>query len=51
MDEFVGASFLPHKRFAQRRAPGTNIDSASGGVVTSTIGTPRNVQFALKLIF
>jgi hypothetical protein len=32
-------------------APGTNIDVASGGVVTSTIGTPRNVQFGLKLIF
>ncbi|HXN21341.1 MAG TPA: TonB-dependent receptor [Candidatus Dormibacteraeota bacterium] len=33
-------------------APGTNIDSAtSGGVVTSTISAPRNVQFALKLYF
>jgi hypothetical protein len=32
-------------------APGTNIDTASGGVVTSTISTPRNVQFGLKLIF
>jgi hypothetical protein len=32
-------------------APGTNIDSASGGVVTSTISTPRNIQFGLKLIF
>jgi hypothetical protein len=32
-------------------APGTNIDTTSGGVVTSTISTPRNVQFGLKLIF
>ncbi|HTP36718.1 MAG TPA: TonB-dependent receptor [Candidatus Acidoferrales bacterium] len=32
-------------------APGTNIDTASGGVVTSTISTPRNIQFGLKLIF
>jgi hypothetical protein len=32
-------------------APGTNIDTASGGVVTSTISTPRNIQFGLKLYF
>jgi hypothetical protein len=32
-------------------APGTNIDTASGGVVTSTISTPRNIQFGLKLNF
>jgi hypothetical protein len=32
-------------------APGSNIDTASGGVVTSTISTPRNVQFGLKLLF
>ena len=32
-------------------APGTNIDTASGGVVTSTISAPRNVQFGLKLIY
>jgi len=32
-------------------APGTNIDVASGGVVTSTISTPRNIQFGLKLNF
>ena len=32
-------------------APGTSIDTASGGVVTSTISTPRNIQFGLKLIF
>jgi hypothetical protein len=32
-------------------APGTNVDVASGGVVTSTISTPRNVQFGLKLNF
>ena len=32
-------------------APGTNIDTASGGVVTSTISTPRNVQFGMKLTF
>lgn len=30
-------------------APGTNFDTASGGVVTSTVSTPRNVQFAIKL--
>ena len=32
-------------------APGTNIDVASGGVVLSTISTPRQVQFALKFNF
>ena len=32
-------------------APGTNIDLASGGIVTSTVSTPRNIQFALKLNF
>jgi hypothetical protein len=32
-------------------APGTNVDLASGGVVTSTVSTARNVQFALKLNF
>jgi hypothetical protein len=31
--------------------PGTNIDTASGGVVTSTLSAPRNIQFGLKLIF
>jgi hypothetical protein len=32
-------------------APGTNIDVASGGIVTSTISASRNVQFGLKLNF
>jgi hypothetical protein len=32
-------------------APGTNIDTAAGGVVTSTISAPRNIQFGLKLNF
>ncbi|MBZ5626966.1 MAG: carboxypeptidase-like regulatory domain-containing protein [Acidobacteriia bacterium] len=32
-------------------APGSNIDTAAGGVVTSTISTPRNIQFGLKLNF
>jgi len=32
-------------------APGTNIDVASGGIVLSTISTPRQIQFALKLLF
>ena len=32
-------------------APGTTIDTASGGVVTSTISTPRNIQFGMKLVF
>ena len=32
-------------------APGTNVDTSSGGVVTSTISNPRNLQFALKLTF
>jgi hypothetical protein len=31
--------------------PGTNIDAASGGVVTSTLSAPRNVQVALKFKF
>jgi hypothetical protein len=31
--------------------PGTNIDVASGGVVTSTVSSPRNIQFGLKLNF
>ena len=32
-------------------APGTNIDNASGGIVTSTASSPRNLQFAMKLTF
>lgn len=32
-------------------APGTNIDVASGGIVTSTVSTPRNIQFGMKLYF
>ena len=32
-------------------APGSNIDTASGGVVLSTASAPRNVQFALKFNF
>jgi len=32
-------------------APGTNIDTASGGVVTSTVSASRNVQFGMKLNF
>lgn len=32
-------------------APGTNIDLASGGIVTSTVSTPRQMQLALKLNF
>lgn len=32
-------------------APGTNIDTASGGVVTSTLSAPRNIQLALKFKF
>jgi Carboxypeptidase regulatory-like domain len=31
--------------------PGTTIDTASGGVVTSTLSSPRNIQFGLKLNF
>ena len=31
--------------------PGTTVDTASGGVVTSTLSAPRNVQVALKLSF
>jgi hypothetical protein len=31
--------------------PGTNIDTASGGLVTSTVSAPRNIQFGLKLNF
>jgi hypothetical protein len=31
--------------------PGTTIDTASGGRVTSTASTPRQLQFALKLNF
>jgi hypothetical protein len=32
-------------------APGSNIDTATGGVVTSTLSAPRNVQLALKFSF
>ncbi|MDQ6678626.1 MAG: TonB-dependent receptor [Acidobacteriota bacterium] len=32
-------------------APGTNIDTASGGIVTSTLSSPRQLQFALKLYY
>ena len=31
--------------------PGTNIDTASGGVVTSTVSAPLNIQFGMKLNF
>ncbi|MGA3236040.1 MAG: carboxypeptidase-like regulatory domain-containing protein [Bryobacteraceae bacterium] len=31
--------------------PGTNIDTSSGGVVTSTLSAPRNIQGALKFSF
>ena len=31
--------------------PGTNIDTSSGGVVTSTLSAPRNIQLALKFSF
>jgi hypothetical protein len=31
--------------------PGTTIDTASGGVVTSTLSAPRNIQVALKFSF
>ena len=31
--------------------PGTNIDTSSGGVVTSTLSPPRNIQGALKFSF
>jgi hypothetical protein len=32
-------------------APGTNIDTATGGVITSTLSSPRNIQLALKFVF
>jgi hypothetical protein len=32
-------------------APGTTIDTSSGGVVTSTLSAPRNIQLALKFRF
>ena len=32
-------------------APSTNIDVATGGQVTSTSNTPRQIQFALRLVF
>ena len=31
--------------------PGTRVDVASAGVVTSTVSSPRNIQFGLKLNF
>jgi hypothetical protein len=31
--------------------PGSNIDRSSGGVVTSTLSPPRNIQLALKFNF
>jgi hypothetical protein len=31
--------------------PGSNIDTSSGGVVTSTLSAPRNIQGALKFSF
>jgi hypothetical protein len=31
--------------------PGSNIDTSSGGVVTSTLSAPRNIQLALKFNF
>ena len=32
-------------------APNTNVDTAAGGVITSDISTPRQIQFALKYNF
>jgi hypothetical protein len=37
-----------HPSFA---APSTNIDSSSGGEVSSTINSSRELQFALKIHF
>jgi hypothetical protein len=39
---------LNHPSFS---APSTNIDSSSGGQVSSTINSSRELQFALKIHF
>ena len=37
-----------HAQFGQ---PGGDINSATFGVVNTTVGNPRVIQFALKLLF
>ena len=48
--EFHAEAFnlMNHPSFA---APSTNIDSSSGGEVSSTINSSRELQFALKIHF
>jgi hypothetical protein len=45
------AEFFNLTNTASFSAPNTNIDTAAGGVVTSDISTPRQIQFALKYNF
>jgi hypothetical protein len=41
-------NLMNHPSFA---APSTNIDSSSGGEVSATINSSRELQFALKIHF
>ena len=48
--QFRGEFFnvLNHPQFD---LPGQSIGSPSAGVITNTVGTPRDIQFSLKLLF
>jgi Carboxypeptidase regulatory-like domain len=41
-------NFLNHPQFD---LPGQTIGSPSAGVITATVGTPRDIQFSLRLLF
>ena len=49
-EQFRGEFFnvLNHPQFD---LPGQTIGSPSAGVITGTVGTPRDIQFSLKLLF
>ena len=41
-------NLLNHPQFD---LPGQNIGSPSAGVISGTVGTPRDIQFSLRLLF
>jgi hypothetical protein len=45
------AEFFNILNHAQFDLPGQTIGSPSAGVITATVGTPRDIQFSLRLLF
>ena len=45
---FEAFNFLNHPSFAQ---PAANIGTTAAGTISGTVGSPRQLQFALKLLF